>query len=286
MLILGSDAGDGRVAACYVAHLMGCALSERAPERRPQGCSWEDVLSRARENGVLGLVWRAARGLDGIPEDARRSCERHSRMIALHNVRYEAERSAVCEALRAEGLSVMALKGSPLVACYPDYSMREVGDNDVLYGLVGEGGDGRFYGHTVGDDAIVASDQKLVSRIMGGLGYALAPKDDECHLRFYKEPGLCFELHHALFEHSTPFYGYYENPWAHARSCGGDEAAGLAVLGTAPGKAFSLPPEDELVYAIAHAWKHSRNNGTGIRVVADLIVIVTTAKEFDWGLCS
>lgn len=40
-------------------------------------------------------------------------------------------------------------------------------------------------------------------------------------------------------------------------------------------------PEDELVYTVAHAWKHSRNNGTGIRVVADIIVTVTTAKAFD-----
>lgn len=120
---------------------------------------------------------------------------------------------------------------------------------------------------------------------MGDLGYILVPRDDECHLCFYKEPGLCFELHHALFECGTPFYGYYENPWAHARACGGDEVAVLSVLGTAPGKVFSSlpPPEDELVYAIAHAWKHSWINGTGIRVVADIIVIVTATREFDRG---
>ena len=190
----------------------------------------------------VGLAWHAARGLDGVPEDVRRSCERYSRMIALHNVRYEAERSAVCEALRAEGLSVMPLKGSPLVARYPDYTMCEVGDNDVLYGFVGECSDGQFYGDAAEDDETVARGRELVSRIMGDLGYVLVPRDDECHLRFYKEPGLCFELHHALFERSTPFYGYYENPWAHARACSGDEVAMLSVLGTAPGKVFSLPP--------------------------------------------
>lgn len=77
---------------------------------------------------------------------------------------------------------------------------------------------------------------------MGDLGYVLVPRDDECHLCFYKEPGLCFELHHALFECGTLFYGYYENPWAHARARGGDEVAVLSVLGTAPGKVFSSSP--------------------------------------------
>lgn len=111
----------------YLVHLMGCALSGREPDNLPDGCSWDDVVSRARENSILGLVWRAARELDGIPDDLRASCERHSRMLALHNVRYEAERVAVCEALHKAGLSTLTLKGASLVPRYPDYSMREVG---------------------------------------------------------------------------------------------------------------------------------------------------------------
>lgn len=136
----------------------------------------------------VGLAWHAARGLDGVPEEVRRSCERYSRMIALHNVRYEAERSAVCEALRAEGLSVMPLKGSPLVARYSDYTMREVGDNDVLYGFVGECSDGRFYGGAAEDDETVARGRELVSRIMGDLGYVLVPRDDECTYASTRSP--------------------------------------------------------------------------------------------------
>lgn len=62
----------------YLVHLMGCALSGRIPKKLPKGLSWNDVLFRARENGILGLVWHAARGLDGIPEDARRSYGCHS----------------------------------------------------------------------------------------------------------------------------------------------------------------------------------------------------------------
>lgn len=111
----------------------------------------------------MGLVWRAALGLDGIPEDLRCSCEHYSQMVALHNVRYEAERAAVCDALCAEGLSVEPVKGAPLVSRYPDYSMREVGDNDVLYGVVGRGSEGRFCDCAAGDDRVIAKEQELVS---------------------------------------------------------------------------------------------------------------------------
>lgn len=98
---------------------MGCALSGREPDGLPNRCSWNDLVGCARDNSILGLVWHAVCGLDGIPDDVRRSYEVHSQMVALHNVRYEAERATVCEALRAEGLSVMTLKGSPLVARTP-----------------------------------------------------------------------------------------------------------------------------------------------------------------------
>ena len=84
-----------QMVTCYLVHLIGCALSNREPEVLPDGLSWEDVVSRARDNSVLGLIWHAARWLDGIPGGVRESCQRFSDMVALHNVRYEAERTAV-----------------------------------------------------------------------------------------------------------------------------------------------------------------------------------------------
>ena len=72
-----------QMVTCYLVHLIGCALSNREPEVLPDGLSWEDVVSRARDNSVLGLIWHAARWLDGIPGGVRESCQRFSDMVAL-----------------------------------------------------------------------------------------------------------------------------------------------------------------------------------------------------------
>lgn len=79
----GGTDKDAAVAR-YIVSLIGCALSERMRGWLPDECSWEDVLSRARDNGILSLVWHAARGLDGIPNDVRDFCQRFSDMVALH----------------------------------------------------------------------------------------------------------------------------------------------------------------------------------------------------------
>lgn len=255
----------------YLVHLMGCALSGREPDNLPDECSWDDVVSRARENSILGLVWRAARELDGIPDDLRASCERHSRMLALHNVGYEAERVAVCEALHKAGLSTLALKGASLVPRYPDHSMREVGDNDVLCGVVARDTAG-FY-HGVADEGQAEKVRRRALRVMTGLGYRLTGKPNEYHLHFHKDPALTFELHDALFPNGWTFSRYYRDPWRLVRPVGkptADCGEGLELV---------FPLEDEYVYLLAHAYKHAQSKGTGLRVLADIMVMNETVGD-------
>ncbi|MBM6816717.1 hypothetical protein H6A23_05995 [Olsenella uli] len=89
---MNRNGATSRVVGSYLAHLMGRALSGRESESLPDRLSGESVVSCARDNGAL---W-----LDGVPDDVRAPCKRFSDMVALHNVRYEAERVAVCAALR------------------------------------------------------------------------------------------------------------------------------------------------------------------------------------------
>lgn len=270
---MASDRGGKAVAAGYLAHLMGCVLSERVPDGLPAGCSWADVTSNARENSILGLVWHAARVLDGIPDDVRESCQRFSDMVALHNVRYEAEREAICAALRAEGLSVLPLKGAGLVSRYPDYSMREVGDNDLLYGFVDADADGSLHGRPDPDGSLLARAQGVARRVMEGLEYELVAGPDRVHMEFCKDPGLCFELHHALFDDLVPFRVRYDDPWRFARVRRG--ALGVTPAPDHPaGFELGLPPEDEYVYLMAHAYKHSVYRGFGLRTLADVVVML------------
>ena len=54
--------------------MIGCALSGRESKGLPNGRLWDGVVSRVRDNGILDIVWRAIRTLDGIPGDVRESC--------------------------------------------------------------------------------------------------------------------------------------------------------------------------------------------------------------------
>lgn len=252
----------------YLVHLMGCALAGRKPNGLPCGCSWNDVVSRARDSGILGLVWYAICALDGIPYDVRNSCQRFSDMFALHNIHYEAERVEVCVVLRAEGLSVLPLKGASLVSRYHDYSMREVGDNDLLYGFVDVDAGGGLNGRPAPDGSLLARAQEIVRRAMEGLGYELVAGSDGVHMEFRKDPGLCFELHHALFDDLVPFRAYYDDPWRFARVRRDGLVAAPAADGSA-GLELEFAPEDEYVYLMAHAYKHSVYQGFGLRMPAD-----------------
>lgn len=255
-----------QMVACHLVHMIGCALSNREPEVFPDGLSWEDVVSRARNNSVLGLIWHAARWLDGIPGGVRESCRRFSEMVVLHNVRYDAERADVCAALRAEGLSVLPLKGANLVSRYPDYSMCEVGDNDLLFGLVGLNGDGACVSR-VDSEEDAARLRERALRVMEGLGYTPVPDAEECHLHLVKDSGLSFELHDRLFSDRWSFAGYYRDLWRLVRPV--DESS----IGGGAGMELALPLEDEYVYLMAHACKHARYKGVGLRALADVIVM-------------
>lgn len=66
--------GRDRAVARYLAHLIGWALSGRELKGLLNGRPWDDVVSRARDNGILDLVWRAIRTLGRVPGDVRESC--------------------------------------------------------------------------------------------------------------------------------------------------------------------------------------------------------------------
>ncbi|MBM6786699.1 nucleotidyltransferase family protein [Collinsella tanakaei] len=160
----------------------------------------------------------------------------------------------------------MPLKGANLVALYPDYSMREVGDNDILYGAVWRDAHGRYHSLDAGEWNVDSPNRESVLRIMRELGYSRSPEGYECHLQFYKEPGLCFELHNSLFEKDLPMWRYYQNPWLRARALSEGSDPSLC-------HAFLFPPEDEYVYCLAHTFKHSLLGGYGLRALADIIVM-------------
>lgn len=272
------------LAGRYLLHLMASALNGTEARGLPAGCDWEDVYDLACANSITGLVWEAARGLPGMSDDLRERWERSSTMTMLRSLQLDAERELITSRLREMGLSYVVLKGAVLARRYPSPTMRSMADNDILYGYVGPCPDGGFVPRGDGPEGrarLRAEAAERVSQMMGELGYAVVEQgEDAADIHFAKAPCLNFELHHALMEERSPLYPYYENPWRLARRP--DPSAPEPPDGT--GEELAYSEEDQYVYLIAHAFKHVNRSGFGVRLLADVAVMLRTARTgFDWG---
>ncbi len=254
---------------------MACALASRSPRGLPPGCTWERLFELSCDNSVSGLVWEAAKSAEDMPLGLRAAWERSATMTMLRRLQMDAEREYICSRLSVKGISLLPLKGAVLAPLYPSPTMRSMADNDILYGLLEECPSGGF---RIRDDTeerrlrtrAIAAD--AVRACMEDLGYAeVEQSPGACDMHFAKPPFLSFEMHHALIEDDSPLYPYYANPWA--RAIAGDGAS------PQDGGLYRFSNEDLYVYLIAHSYKHAHNNGTGVRIFADIAVLMHAAGE-------
>lgn len=256
----------------YLMHLMACALNGLQPDGLPLDCSWEDVFELACRNSISALTWAAAQKLDSVPEDLRSRWENSASMTMMRSIQLDAEREYITKLLREAGLSYLVLKGAVIARRYPDPYMRSMADNDILYGFVepDPAGGYRLCGDTESERAQTrARGASIVREIMEGLGYVEVEQGEgACDIHFAKAPFLNFEMHHAMMEDDSPLHEYYANPWQRA----------LRVDGTADSDngatEYVFSDEDQYIYLIAHAFKHVNRSGFGVRLLADIAVIL------------
>lgn len=156
------------------------------------------------------------------------------------NIRKQAvfakEREGLYVYLNEKGIDYLPLKGLILQDCYLDPAEREFADNDILF---------------KGDDSLVKD--YFVSK-----GYEVESFRRGNHDVYWKKPFLNFEMHRSLFvdddENKVP-HDYFLN-----------------ILDKAPilkDKEHVLSDEDFYLYFLAHAEKHIRHGGCGIRTLVD-----------------
>lgn len=183
------------------------------------------------------------------------------------------EREEILSDLSQEGFSFLMFKGENIARYYPEPGMRDMSDNDILYGLIEQDSDGtyRIAGKTENERGnTVRESQKILLDYMTGRGYTIEEsvrKDDVC----VKEPMYVFEMHRALMDNDSPHLKYYLNPWK------------WAVKNEDSDYKYHYPVEDEYIYMLAHEFKHYSSRGCGIRFVADLYVFLEAEeKKLDW----
>ncbi len=221
-------------------YLLTAAVNGLAPD--PQRLKTMDMGAIADMADRQMLSAAAAYALESAgAKDSRLFRDRD--MAIRKTMILDAERARVLAALEAAGIWYMPLKGVILKDFYPQFGMRQMSDNDIL-----------FDGSRTDD----------LAEIMQRLGFTPASAEKNHHVKFYKPPVSNFEMHTQLIgEADEPDLArYYRNV--------------KERLIKDPDNAFGwhFSPEDFYVYLIAHEFKHSRRSGTGLRSLLDVYVFL------------
>ena len=187
------------------------------------------------------------------PETAERFRQAKAKSIRK-TLLMDAEREKVLAAMEARGIWYAPLKGAIINAVYPQYGTRQFADNDILF------------------DAVRWRD---VRNLMENRGYNAKEVGKNIHDCYCKQPIFNFEMHRKLFradglqDHLSVWTAYYEDvkEWL------------IKDEGNQYGYHFS--DEDFYIYFLAHAYKHYRGRGTGLRTLLDLYLYRRAKPDLD-----
>lgn len=224
--------------------LIRCALHGKTISDQAAGeMDMEALLLLAQAQSLASM---ASFALPGQPEPWIEEQEKSLRK----NLLLDMERRKLCRWMEQNGIWHMSLKGSVLKELYPRMEMRQMSDQDILYD--------RAY-------------QKKLHRYMLEQGYQTEGVQDSHHDAYYKLPLYAIELHHTLFDRACDLklVDYYRD-------------VKQRLIPDAPGScAYHFSDEDFYIYMTAHAFKHYRNKGIGIRALVD-VWVYEKAKPLDW----
>ena len=228
-------------------YLCGRALAgEPADPARVAAMNPALVHSLAASQSLAALAWHALEPLAGagVLRGPLVDAWRAERDQAIRRqMLFAAERAQILAWMREHGVWYALLKGAVLADWYPRVGMREFSDNDILY-------DGSRR-----EDVAAFFKERGYTR--NGDGHTTLVDD-----AYTKDPVFMFELQRQLFsEHHEPAVaGFFEGI-----------AERLVSDGASP-CARRLTWEDFYLYLIAHADRHHRTGGTGVRILCDLRV--------------
>lgn len=221
-----------------LVYLAGCAVNRIAPDpARIEAMDLERVrllASRHRLEAAVAVALNAAGIRARWIDNALAGAMRRAAMLNGAYLRLRSE-------LDGAGIWYMPLKGTVLKDYYPQDSMREMADCDVLI------------------DPERAAD---VRSIMERNGFSTESFGKGSHDVYHKPPVLNFEIHRSLFgtEHDPLLYAYYRDV--------------KARLIKKEGWEYRFSPEDFFLYMLAHEYKHFSGSGTGLRSLLDTYVFL------------
>lgn len=219
-------------------YLCGCAVRETVPDLSLVSSELGELLDFAAFH-VIRAPAATALSAAGV-RDARVT---HAMDVAVRNTLLFAYETAELEKrLEAAGIWYVLLKGARLKDFYPRAEMRQMSDRDIL---------------------MDPTRREDVRAILLDMGYEIEEYGGvlSYHDVYRKPPVFCFEMHRLLFHPLSDFYAYYKNVKDRLLPAGGCE--------------YRFTDEDFYLYTLAHEYKHYAREGTGLRSLLDLYVMLT-----------
>lgn len=248
-----------KAAAWDMLYLVICSINDIVPEyERVSKMDLQKVYALSKSQSLEAMTYMALERLiianDSVknndPEQILEKWDESKNKAIRKTMLMNAARKQLLDYLEEKGIWHLSLKGIVLCSIYPEFGMRQMADNDILFD---------------------ASFRKEVCNWFESNGYTVKSYGAGNHDEYHKKPVYNFEMHTALFheEANTTFFQYYL-PLKN-RLC------------PVSGKKFeyTMKDEDFYVYIVAHMYKHYSNSGTGLRSLLDLYVYNKVKNNLD-----
>lgn len=234
------DKTEYRKNAYLLIYLIGCVLTDKIPEsEKIYGADLSALFTISKAHSLTAIT-ASAISKANIHDKA---FEEEKYQNIRKNIIFDAERQRVLEALEKTGIWHTPLKGCIIKDMYPDMSMRQMADNDILCD---------------------STHMKDVRSIMERLGFTTVSFGTSHQDVYNKQPVCSFEMHSHLLEprHGDKLYDYYS------------KIKNKLIKDDDSGYGYHFSDEDFYIYFVAHEYKHFAVAGTGLRSLADTYVIL------------
>jgi hypothetical protein len=229
-------------------YLSACAVNKIKPDSNYiTHVNLEKLFQMCRYHSLTAIVCTALESAGVLDKRFMEEKAKAIRKIML----LDTEREQICSFLEQNHIWYMPLKGVILKNMYPQFGMRQMSDNDILF------------------DACYRNN---VIDFMQNRGYYLKSDNGAQCDEWLKEPVYNFEIHLNLFvKNHEDFYYYYKNVKERLIKVDGKKYE------------YRFSDEDFYIYMTAHAYKHYSVGGTGLRSLLDYYVYLKKKEsQLDW----
>lgn len=229
----------------YLTHVLACAVTGTVPEDIPDGMDEGVFLELCKFHKLENIVYLTVG--DKLSESARKTLEeKYNRLLFIQATQQYYLETIECEFEKAK-IPYLILKGRELAKLYPREDMRQSSDFDIYIGR---------------------KNSQKARDIMTDIGFdILAYNDnDDDHDEYIADNCVICELHRVLIQDDHPWQTECNKMPERMILCEGTECC------------YKLSIEDFYAYNLAHAAKHMKLSGVGIRVFLDQWLILNKYK--------